>query len=238
MTIERSEAQSIERPRNIVHVQQLEESLAVTSSSSDPIQLEAKQNLLNYWKVYFVGQYRHAYEHLYIGLQRSGQISELLALESFRRDGRQQPLQRRESDLVGDFIGDAKEAKHVLDGLVASIVEEQPELEIQAGPVKNEKRAMLKAKENPDGLRALTDYARTSVICSTAHDLKKVHDWFVEKRDPQVRKPARGNLFASARLSSDTFPGKGAKLVAVVCMFSSSMFQAHVPGVTVDILVS
>lgn len=133
------------------------------------------------------------------GLQRSGQIRELLALESFRRDGRQQPLQQRESDLVGDFIGDAEEAKSVLDGLVASIVEEQPELEVQAGPIKNEKRATLKAKENPDGLRALTDYARTSVICSTAHDVKKVHDCFVEKRVPEVRESARIKLFTSVR---------------------------------------
>lgn len=171
-----------ERPRAIVNVQELEESLKDTISH-DTLEFEAKKNLLNYWKTYFVGQYRHDYERLYIELQRSGELRDLVAIENFMRD-KQWPLQRRESDLVGDYIKDAKAAKNILDGLVAIINKEQPGLEIQQAPVKSEERAVSKAER--DGLRAIYDFARTSIIGATPDAVKKVYKWFRETHHRQV----------------------------------------------------
>lgn len=175
---------SSERPREIADVQELEMSLADTTPH-DTLEFEAKKNLLNYWKAYFCGQYRHDYERLYIALQRSGQLRDLLAIEPFMR-GNRWPLQPRESDLVGDFINDAKEAKDILDGLVDIINREQPGLAIKEADVKSVTRAVSKAEQDPDGLRAISDFARTSIIGATPEAVKKVHDWFRGAHHRQV----------------------------------------------------
>lgn len=175
---------TFKRPRDIVDVQAFETSLAETTPH-DSLEFEAKKNLLYYWKTYFVGQYRHEYERLYIELERAGQLRDLLAIERFMRDD-QWPLQQRESDLVGDYIKDAKDAKAILDSLVAIINEEQPGLEIQEADVKSASRAMVKAKQDPDGLRAVSDFSRTSTICATPDAVKHVHDWFRKSDHHQV----------------------------------------------------
>lgn len=176
-------AEVVARPHRIADVLQLEESLA-SALAGDTLKIEAQKNLLNYWKTYFVGQYRYAYEYMYIGLEQS-HLSQLLSLSSFSRAGGK-PLQQRASGGVHDYIDDAVEAKRVLDGLVTDIQHERAGLVVQTADVKSATRAETKGKEDPDGLRALTDFARTSIIAPTADDLKYAHDWFVQGQHHQV----------------------------------------------------